>query len=237
MKKRQGQKSPMAGALGPRPGLPARRLSPSTHKTLELLRRQAKPVELAVLTQLAALHPNTVRQHLDVLVGARLASRRREPPHRRGRPAWLYQATPVTSGVTEYTELTTALAAALTRTSPYPGADAELAGEDWGHDLARHRGAAQTTGSVARDHAIAILDDLGFAPRQDDPADPALVRLTRCPFLDTARQNPRIICSLHLGMLRGVLSGYGADPTGSDLAPFAEPGSCLLLIPPLTSTV
>src|SRR6478735_5441424 len=92
VKKGEGQKSLDAGVIGPRPGLPARPLSPSTHRTLELLRHQAKPIELATLAQLTALHPNTVREHLDTLVGAGLVSRRREQPHRPGRPAWLYQA-------------------------------------------------------------------------------------------------------------------------------------------------
>jgi hypothetical protein len=38
---------------------------------------------------------------------------------------------------------------------------------------------------------------------------------------------------VHLGLVRGALEEYGADPTGSDLVPFAEPGACLLVVPPL----
>ena len=38
---------------------------------------------------------------------------------------------------------------------------------------------------------------------------------------------------MHLGLVRGALEEYGADPAGSDLVPFAEPGACLLVVPPL----
>lgn len=60
-----------------------------------------------------------------------------------------------------------------------------------------------------------------------------MVRLTRCPLLEAARSNPRIVCNVHLGMLRGVLREYGADPAGSALKAFAEPGACLLVVPPV----
>jgi predicted ArsR family transcriptional regulator len=185
------------------------------------------------VARLAALHPNTVREHLDRLIRAGLVVRARARPAGRGRPAWLYEATPVTSGASDYVDLATALSAAMLRVSPDPRHDAELAGEDWGRDLARRRQAAPTTPEEARDHVVAILDDLGFAPRQDDPLDPSRVRLTRCPLLDAARRNPRIVCNVHLGMLRGALTEYGGDPTESALVPFSEPGACLLVIPPV----
>lgn len=132
----------------------------------------------------------------------------------------------------EYVGLATALSQAILRTSPDPRRDAELAGESWGHHLARQLGGAPLTPEAARDRAVELLDGLGFAPLREDHGGP-IVRLTRCPLLDAARANPRIVCTVHLGMLRGVLAEYGADPDGSDLLPFAEPGSCLLIVPPI----
>ena len=67
----------------------------------------------------------------------------------------------------------------------------------------------------------------------NDSGTPSSVRLTRCPLLEAARSNPLIVCNVHLGLLRGVLVEYGADPTGSALVPFAEPGACLLVVPPI----
>ena len=201
------------GPLGPRRGFAERRLSPSTERLLETLRTQHQPAALAALATVIELHPNTVREHLDTLIRAGLAARAREKPHGRGRPAWTYEATAAISETSEYAALAVALSSALDRTSAPPSVDAALAGEDWGRDLARGRGAAPTTRELARDRAMEVLDDLGFEPQQN-PSAPSSVRLTRCPLLEAARSNPRIVCNLHLGMLRGVLSEYGADPAG-----------------------
>lgn len=221
-----------SGSVGPRGGSPGRRLSAAATKVLDDLRAEQRPITLAGLSELTSLHPNTVREHLDTLVRSGLATRTREQPHGRGRPAWTYEATAAITEASEYAALAVVLSSTIARTSAQPSRDAELAGEDWGRDLARGRGATPTTPESARDRAVELLDDLGFEPRQD-PSAPSSVRLTRCPLLQAARSNPRIVCNVHLGMLRGVLSGYGADPTGSALEPFAEPGACLLVIPPV----
>jgi len=187
---------------------------------------------LAALAGMTTLHPNTVRERLDALVRAGLAARTREPPRGRGRPAWTYEATSSLSETSEYAALAVVLSSTIASSSAQPGTDAERAGVDWGRDLARRRGAAPATAESARDRAVELLDDLGFEPRQD-PAAPSSVRLTRCPFLEAARRNPHIVCNVHLGLLRGVLREYGADPTGSDLVPFAEQGACVLTVPPV----
>ncbi|WP_258726342.1 helix-turn-helix transcriptional regulator [Cellulomonas sp. NS3] len=48
------------------------------------------------------------------------------------------------------------------------------------------------------------LEDLGFAP--DACTDGLEVRLNRCPFVDLARERPEVVCSVHLGLSRGVLA-------------------------------
>ena len=197
-----------------------------------MLRTQPGALTLAELAADASLHPNTVREHLDQLVRAGFAARSREHPRGRGRPAWTYRATTAVSEASEYAALAVALASTIARTSPDPGADAEIAGVDWGRALARRRGARPTAPEAARDRAVELLEDLGFEPGQDS-GTPSSVRLTRCPLLEAARSNPLIVCNVHLGLLRGVLVEYGADPTGSALVPFAEPGACLLVVPPI----
>ena len=229
-----GRRSREGQDLGPARAT-SRPLTASASRTLELLRSRPEPVDLTALAGLAGLHPNTSREHLDVLVEAGLVARTRARARGRGRPPWLYAATAVRPTNGEYVGLATALAQVILRTSPDPRRDAELAGESWGRDLARRPGGASLTPEAARERAVELLEDLGFAPRREDPAGP-VVRLTRCPLLDAARQNPRIVCNVHLGILRGVLAGLGADPEGSDLVPFAEPGSCLLIVPPVRTT-
>jgi len=67
---------------------------------------------------------------------------------------------------------------------------------------------------------------MGFAPEPDH--DATEVRLTRCPLLEAAHQQPDIVCSVHLGIAEGALETYGAGTEGLELLPFHEPGACLL---------
>jgi predicted ArsR family transcriptional regulator len=218
--------------LGPRPAAPRRPLSPSRSAILEHLRAQPEPVTQAALVGITGLHTNTVREHLDALVRAGLARRRRAEPSGRGRPAWLYDATSEESA-SEYAGLAAALAASIARTSRAPEQDAAAAGEAWGHELARDRAAEASDDPVGAGRAVLeLLDDLGFEPRPD-PEVPSRVRLTRCPLLAAAHRHPEVVCGVHLGLVRGALQEHGADPSGSDLVPFAEPGACLLVMPSL----
>ena len=110
----------------------------------------------------------------------------RATPSGRGRPAWLYEATDASAGAgSEYAGLAATLAAHIHRTSDNPGDDAVLAGQAWGHSLARTSGPPDGHGDVAARHkVIDILDGVGFAPEADGRATTA--RLTRCPLLDAA---------------------------------------------------
>ena len=47
-------------------------------------------------------------------------------------------------------------------------------------------------------------------------------------LLDAARRHTEVVCSVHLGLVRGALAAYGASEDGTALEPFAEPGACLL---------
>jgi predicted ArsR family transcriptional regulator len=73
---------------------------------------------------------------------------------------------------------------------------------------------------------VSLLDAVGFAPQPD--ARSSTVRLTRCPLLEAAHKHPDVVCGVHLGLARGALEEYGADPDGTELLPFAEPGACRL---------
>lgn len=215
---------------GPRPGAGQRPLSPSRAAILDRLRGQPEPTTLAALVSVTGLHANTVREHLEGLVRRGLVRRFAAEPSGRGRPAWLYELTgePTDS---EYAGLAAALAATIARTSPDPAAAAAVAGEEWGHELAANRASVAADPEQARDLVLDLLDDLGFEPSRDEDR-PEEVRLTRCPLLEAAHRHPEVVCAVHLGIVRGALEEYGADPAGSDLVPFAEPGACRLVVPP-----
>jgi len=76
-----------------------------------------------------------------------------------------------------------------------------------------------------RRKVVILLDELGFAPSGDARA--SVIRLHHCPLLEAAHRNPRVVCSVHLGVVRGALDEVGADPDrtqSTTLQPFSEPG-------------
>ena len=41
-------------------------------------------------------------------------------------------------------------------------------------------------------------------------------------------EQPEVVCSVHLGIVRGALDTWGTTSDETSLVPFAEPGACLL---------
>ncbi len=216
--------------LGPRPGRGSGPLSTKRAAILELLVDQPEPTTLGALVEASGLHPNTVREHLDGLLEQGRVRRFRQEPSGRGRPPWLYEATEGSEN-REYAGLAAALAATIARTSPDPVEAAVTAGEEWGRDLVRGRDRA-TTPDGPREEVVGLLDEVGFDPDRT-PERPELVRLRRCPLLEAAHRHRDVVCGVHVGMVRGALAELGGDPAGTALEPFAQPGACLLTIPPL----
>jgi predicted ArsR family transcriptional regulator len=198
---------------------------------LERLQRSAQPVTISGLAAELGVHPNTAREHLDALVDRGLAIRDRAPAQGRGRPAWRYAAAvdrfEPDARVRDYAGLAATLAGHLARTAADPAAEGLAAGRQWGSALMGSRPAEPVRPDVTPRHRIVdLLDELGFAPEAD--AQASTVALRRCPLLDAARQHPEVVCSVHLGIVRGALEDAGGDPEPTELLPFAEPGACRL---------
>ncbi|MGW6006942.1 helix-turn-helix transcriptional regulator [Oerskovia enterophila] len=134
-------------AAPPRPGFgpplvrravrPAR-LSKARLAVLEVLASQPEPCSVSAVATALDQHTNTVREHLEGLVEAGLATSGSAPAHGRGRPARLYAAvteSPTTAGAAEYAGLASALAAQIARSSADPVGDALAAGRAWGAEL------------------------------------------------------------------------------------------------------
>jgi len=249
---------PRAG-YGPLPTAQANRrwtqLSSARASILDVLINQSEPCTVAALSELIRQHPNTIREHLDGLVYDRLVVRTRAEGQARGRPAWLYAASPdagTAPGSREYAALASALAAQIARTSRQPHTDAVDAGRMWGAELARQsqvrqdpasdpavraggpaRPAATPRGLSVRREVVRMLDELGFAPATDVRA--RIVKLRRCPLLEAAHQQTEVVCGVHLGIVRGALDQLGNDPGQTErtsLQAFSEPGACRLALLP-----
>lgn len=201
--------------MGPPSGV-SRAPTDAQGRVLAVLAQRDSPTTLAELAEITGLHENTLRGHLDALHQAGHVSRLRVTPSGRGRPAWSYVAREAPHA---------ALALALSRgLENNPGATAREIGESggraWGEQL---RELFDEDDQTPHGRLMLVLEHVGFGP--EISADRRSVRLTRCPFIDTARAHPEAVCSVHLGLIKGVL-GRSLDPPA--LQPFAEPGACLV---------
>lgn len=187
-------------------------MSTQRKELLDVLAAQSGPSTVDEIAELTGLHANTVRSHLDGLVGDGLVSRDTVRNGRRGRPSWHYRVIAERmSGAPEYVALAMALAEQVAQISDDPRTAARLAGKRW---------AAAVPGESTSVAAVTeLLDDLGFAPERQGKN----IRLTQCPLLSAARQNPEVVCGVHEGLILGRL---GADEHGR-LESFAGPGYCM----------
>lgn len=186
----------------------------------------------AELAELCDLHVTTVRFHLNALIEVGLVAKETEHNVARGRPRQLYQAQNqlgsglrITSG---YEKLAHVLVAHFARRSDdAPENLAEAAGRQWAID---DLGETSGTGRSAEETALVLTTlfaEMGFDPELESSNVETRIRLHACPFESVARQNPGVVCSLHLGLIRGVLTRLGARQIESTLTPWDTAHTCL----------
>jgi predicted ArsR family transcriptional regulator len=203
----------------------------SRQRVLDLLRQSPGGLGVAELAERSGLHPNTVRFHLNRFVTAGLARRDVEQqPSRPGRPRLTFVATPEEDvhDRRNYQLLAGMLAGYMAETEA-PAAQARQLGQAWGSYLATRPVPGQRVteeGSVGE--LLRVLDDIGFSPElaEGDDGD-SVIRLRHCPFLEVATAHREVVCSVHLGVMQGVLAEQRSPVEASDLQPFVEPSLCL----------
>jgi predicted ArsR family transcriptional regulator len=203
---------------------------------LDVLRAAGSPLGVVEAAERMGVHPNTVRFHLDALVSEGLAERRAEASAGPGRPRTVYTARPGMDrgGVRHYRFLARVLLGRWASADPAEAREeARETGRAWGRTLVDPLPASERpTAGRSLSGLVALLDDLGFAPRPeggDESAgrSPERIRLRHCPFLELAQEHGRLVCPLHLGLMQGALERLGAPLTATALEPFAEPDSCV----------
>jgi len=197
-------------------------------RILEELRGQG-PLDSRELGRLVGLHPNTVRSHVDQLIEAGLVRAVSAPAAGRGRPRVLYEAIADSASVQQggYRLLAQILASYLASTDQ-PQAVAEGAGRAWGRYLTEK---PQPFSGISADEAahkvVELFDELGFVPEALDESGERKILLHRCPFREVAELNQRVVCAVHLGMLKGALAEMGAPLQATRLEPFVKPTLCI----------
>jgi predicted ArsR family transcriptional regulator len=182
---------------------------------VEALRNARDGLDTNQLAEHLDLHPNTIRWHLGRLTDAGLVQAAPERRRGRGRPSIAYRLTGdgVGRGRDEYRLLATMLTEVVSiddagETRAYE------AGVRWG----RHLQQAEPDAGLAH-----LLDQEGFAAEQHGDR----VEMRRCPFYALAENSPQVICTLHHGIIDGVLDAAGSGQMVERLDAFVEPGLCI----------
>lgn len=171
-----------------------------------LLRESDGALDTATISRRLRLHPNGVRRKLQQLVARGIVERERAQEGI-GRPRDLWRLGARAIAETDRPHTGWAIARSLARAIPATPArlrEVDDAGAELGREFAAQLGPIPESDSLDMlDHA---LEALGFEPRRSaSGADGAQYKLTVCPYAEAVRVNPQVVCTLHRGIIRGVL--------------------------------
>jgi predicted ArsR family transcriptional regulator len=190
----------------------ARALAAPTRAAILDHLRAAGPRAVKEVADAVGVHANVARGHLDVLVSAGLASVSWRRNAAGGRPAKVYEATPV--HVEDGTVLVSDILASLIEAAaPAPGTAKKIA-EQAGERLARRiRPGEEALGFTEQvewlQRALAhVSGGVRVANRGDDWVE---LEDLDCPFKGIAASHPEIACSLDKALKEGIMRALGAD--------------------------
>ncbi len=205
---------------------------PTRRHLLRLLDDALEPIEVGALAEQLGLHPNTVRDHLELLRQAGLVTRVAEKRERPGRPKMLYSSLPQEArspGFEGYRFLAEVLAGYLQAHVDDPAGAAEEAGRAWGRYMVnKPEPFARPLAADVLAQIVNTLVELGFAPEEEANRGGFRIRLHDCPFREVAQTRTEVVCGVHLGILRGMAEELGGSVLVDDLIPFFEPSMCVV---------
>lgn len=226
----RGTMAPMGADGERRIDDPAHGLGPTRARVLALLQDAGQTMTAAAAGARLGLHVNSARFHLDGLTEDGLVERRREERSAPGRPRVLYAAITAVPGVAQrsYRLLAEILASLLSDKLPDPRTSAEAAGRAWGRNLSPPpEPLDRPHGPEALNVLVHALDTMGFDSHLVDEPDSLRLEISHCPFLEVVDGHIDVVCSIHLGLIRGVLEQTQAPVSADTLEPLVEPSRCV----------
>lgn len=207
---------------------------PTRRHLLRILDDAGVPMHPRELGDRLGLHVNTIRGHLDLMARAELVERVTVARKTPGRPRIVFRAlhTDARSPTSEgYRFLAEILASSIQANSDDPRRTAVQAGRAWGRFLVdRPPPSSPLPPARVVEQVVTTLAELGFEPESQHDELTTEIRLHDCPFRQIAQTRGEIVCSVHEGLLRGMLEELG-DTVGVDsLEPFVEPSLCVATI-------
>lgn len=202
----------------------------SRARVLGAVRTHSEPMTVADLAAAVGLHVNTVRFHLERLIDEGLVEQAGQDRSSGGRPRLTYRALEGEGDVRDHRDyqlLAEILAGSISESVPDAAATSLEAGRAWGHYLADapkpHRSSTAQEGLA---ELLRVLAHIGFEPRVTGEQGRTL-ELHHCPFREVAEAHREVACSVHLGLMQGLLAGMRAPLTAERLEPFVGPHLCL----------
>jgi predicted ArsR family transcriptional regulator len=147
------------------------------------------------------LHPNGVRRHLERLLEGGFVTRGRVSKGKgRPRDSWAVapDAHPGGTQPRAYADLAKWLARAIP-VNPTRLREVERAGKEIGREL------APAAGTDPAEDLRDALAALGFEPTLERGEKGFTCSLGNCPYKDSVRESPEVVCTLHRGITAGLL--------------------------------
>lgn len=193
-----------------------------------------RPVSIREMSRRLSLHPNTLRPHLRRLEEAGLVTHEVRKSAAVGRPQTLYSAQDTQGEEGRSYRLLAEMMLGLARRRGASAQAKQLASE-WGGYLLAQSGPGSKPGVQAPARRnLALLQEAmaraGFEPRfRRLPGGSIEVTLRDCPFRDLAEDYRDVVCTLHRGLVEGMMAGLKPALTLKEFKPLVERGICRLL--------
>lgn len=198
-------------------------LGPTRARVLRYLLAQHALKSVVDIADALALHPNTIRFHLDALIELGYVHEEQEKPQGQGRPRGLYRATADAPEVdtSHLRDLTQVLLRHIVGEADHPKKVVEEIGHSWGREVAhasdedlRHLEDAQP--GDALEEIISHTQSMGFeATKTSDET----IAFASCPYRSIGQPMLSNICAIHFGLLRGYLDEANAPMELLELTP------------------
>jgi len=190
-----------------------------------------RPVSIREMSRRLALHPNTLRPHLRRLEEAGLLSREVRKSASVGRPQTMYSVREAEPAQGRDYRLLAEMLCGVVRTARQREQARDLA-RQWGSYLVAQGGPKPGVRLPERRN-LALLQEAmaraGFEPRFRRLAGQAIeVTLRDCPFRELSDDHRELVCTLHRGLIEGMVEGLKPPLAVKDFKPFAERNLCRL---------
>ena len=190
-----------------------------------------RPVSVREMSRRLSLHPNTLRPHLRRLEDAGLVSRETRRTAAVGRPQTLYTALELEVAEDRDYRLLAEILSGLVRGKRAVAQAYQLA-KEWGAYLMAEAGPGPKPGAQpATGRNLALLQEAmaraGFDPRFRRQGGRAIeISLRDCPFRDLTEDHRELACTLHRGLIEGMLAGLNPPLAVREFRPFVERTIC-----------